>query len=138
MGKNEKTDPVEAYIGQFSEPIQVLLRGLRATIREVASEAEERISYRMPAYFLGGPLVYFAAFARHIGFYPTASGIASFESELSAYKHAKGSVQFPLDKPLPLDLVARIVKFKAKENRSKPAKSASVTARISPGTERRA
>lgn len=112
-------NPIDEYIEQFPAATQTILRKLRAVIREAAPEAEERISYQMPGYFLGGRLVWFAAFTRHIGFYPTASGVEAFEAELAQYKHAKGSIQFPLDKPLPFDLVTRIVKFRIAENASK-------------------
>ncbi len=115
-GMKDESEEIEAYIGQFPEATRSILRRLRATVREAAPGAEERISYRMPAYFLEGPLVYFAAYARHVGFYPTASGIEAFAAELSPYKHAKGSVQFPLDRPLPYELVARITKFKIEDN----------------------
>lgn len=115
---------VDDYIAKTPEPTRAILRKLRDCIREAAPESEEKISYRMPAYFLDGPLVYFAAFSRHVGLYPTASGIEAFESELTAYKHAKGSVQFPLDKPLPFALVARIVKFKILDNRKNAAAKA--------------
>ncbi len=88
---------------------------MRETIRKAAPKAEETISYGMPAYKLKGTLVWFAAHSNHIGFYPGVSGIAAFKKELSPYKSAKGSVQFPVDEPLPLGLVARIVKFRLKE-----------------------
>ncbi|HUX37365.1 MAG TPA: DUF1801 domain-containing protein [Rectinemataceae bacterium] len=112
----DESEEVEAYIGQFPEATRTILQRLRATIREAAPGAEERISYRMPAYFLDGPLVYYGAYARHVGFYPTGSGIEAFAAELSAYKHDKGSIQFPLDKALPYELVARITKFKVQDN----------------------
>jgi uncharacterized protein YdhG (YjbR/CyaY superfamily) len=112
---------VDDYIAETPEPARAILRKLRDCIREAAPESDEKISYRMPAYFLEGPLIYFAAFSRHVSLYPTASGIEAFESELAAYKHAKGSVQFPLDKPLPFALVARIVKFKVLDNRKNAA-----------------
>ncbi|HUX40086.1 MAG TPA: DUF1801 domain-containing protein [Rectinemataceae bacterium] len=115
---------VDDYIAQTPEPARAILRKLRDCIRKAVPEAEEKISYRMPAYFLNGPLVYFAAFSRHIGLYPTANGVEAFEPELAAYKHAKGSVQFPLDKPLPFALVARIVKFKVLDNTKKAATKA--------------
>lgn len=96
--------------------IQEMLEALRKTIRKAAPEAEETIKYRMPTFTLKGNLVHFAAFKNHIGFYPAPTGIASFREELSVYKKAKGSVQFPLDRPLPLDLVTKIVGYRVKEN----------------------
>jgi uncharacterized protein YdhG (YjbR/CyaY superfamily) len=107
---------VEEYIGSFPAGTQNLLKQLRTIIRETAPEAEEVISYKMPAFKLHGMLVYFAGYEKHIGFYPTASGIHAFKDELSHYKSSKGSVQFPLDKPLPLELIRKIVQFRVKEN----------------------
>jgi uncharacterized protein YdhG (YjbR/CyaY superfamily) len=112
---------VDAYIAAFPEEIQVKLRALREAIRAAAPEAEERISYQMPTYTLHGNLVHFAAYAHHIGFYPTPSGIAAFQQELARYKGAKGSVQFPLDAPLPLELISRMVAFRVAENAAKAA-----------------
>lgn len=112
---------VDAYIAAFPEEVQVKLQALREAVRAAAPEAEERISYRMPTFTLHGNLVHFAAFARHIGFYPAPRGIAAFQQELSRYKGAKGSVQFPLDEPLPLELISRIVAFRVAENREKAA-----------------
>ncbi|KAB7728446.1 hypothetical protein F5984_18925 [Rudanella paleaurantiibacter] len=110
---------IDAYIASFPEPTQQLLQTLRATIREAAPEATETISYQMPTFTLHGNLVHFAAYKHHIGFYPAPSGINAFRTELSAYKGAKGSVQFPLNQPLPLDLIARITAFRAAENRQR-------------------
>jgi uncharacterized protein YdhG (YjbR/CyaY superfamily) len=112
---------IDAYISQFPADVQNLLNELRATIQEAAPDAEETISYAMPTFRLKGNLVHFAAYKNHIGFYPAASGIKAFSKELSQYKGAKGSVQFPLDKPLPLDIVSEIVKFRVKENLEKAA-----------------
>ncbi|MCP9753346.1 iron chaperone [Ferruginibacter sp. HRS2-29] len=110
---------VESYITGFPAATQKLLKQLRTTIRKAAPGAEEYIGYQMPAYKFHGPLVYFAGYERHIGFYPGASGIENFKKEIAGYKHAKGSVQFPLDKPLPLDLVKQIVAFRIQENLGK-------------------
>jgi uncharacterized protein YdhG (YjbR/CyaY superfamily) len=111
---------VEEYIKDFPEEIQHLLNQIRSTIINVAPNAEESISYAMPAYKLNGkPLVYFAAFKNHIGFYATPSGHAAFEKELSKYKQGKGSVQFPIDKSMPLKLIAKIVKYRIKLNSQK-------------------
>jgi len=104
------------YITAFPPNVRRRLSAMRATIRRHAPQAEERISYRIPTYHLNGNLVHFAAFAHHVGFYPGPTGIAAFEDALSSYKRAKGSVQFPHDEPLPLDLVAEIVKFRVGEN----------------------
>jgi uncharacterized protein YdhG (YjbR/CyaY superfamily) len=112
---------VEKYIRQVPGDIQILLNRIRATIREAAPEAVEGIAYQMPAYKLNGkPLVYFAGFKNHIGFYATPTGHAEFACELSAYKQGKGSVQFPYNQPLPVELIAKIVKFRVKENKSRP------------------
>jgi uncharacterized protein YdhG (YjbR/CyaY superfamily) len=111
-----KPKDVDEYISMFPDNIQELLKEMRAAIKEAAPEAEEVISYQMPAYKFHGMLIYFAAFKNHIGLYPRVSGIETFKDELSVYKGAKGSVQFPLNKPLPLDLIARIVKFRVTEN----------------------
>lgn len=110
---------VGEYIESFSPEMRERLNAMRKTIREAAPQAEEKIAYRMPAYSLNGPLVYFAAFKNHIGFYPTASGIENFKDELKEYKSGRGSVQFPLNEPLPLELVKRIVEFKVRENTGK-------------------
>jgi uncharacterized protein YdhG (YjbR/CyaY superfamily) len=103
---------IDEYIAGFPENVQELLEKLRVTIREAAPDAEEAIKYRMPTFTLNGNLVHFAAFKKHIGFYPAPRGIEEFKDELSAYKGAKGSVQFPLEEPIPFDLISRIVKFR--------------------------
>lgn len=111
---------VDNYIKTFPEKVQILLKQIRSTIKENAPEAEESIAYKMPAYKTNGkPLVYFAGFKNHIGFYATPTGHAQFEKKLSKYKQGKGSVQFPLDKPIPLTLIAQIVKFRVKETNLK-------------------
>jgi uncharacterized protein YdhG (YjbR/CyaY superfamily) len=107
---------VTEYISSFPQPAKTMLKQLRDVIKAAAPQAEEKISYNMPAYMLHGRLIYFAGYKNHIGFYPMASGIETFKKEISKYKWAKGSVQFPLDQPLPLDLVNRIVKFRVKQN----------------------
>jgi uncharacterized protein YdhG (YjbR/CyaY superfamily) len=113
---HDKASDIDEYISAFPADTQKLLEQLRATIRKAAPRAEETISYGMPAFKLHGVLVYFAAYARHIGFYPTGTGIAAFTKELSAYKSSKGAVQFPLDKPLPLALIRKMVQFKVRED----------------------
>ncbi|HVA28282.1 MAG TPA: DUF1801 domain-containing protein [Candidatus Baltobacteraceae bacterium] len=109
----------EDYAGRFPSETQRLLRRVRATIRKAAPEATEAISYRMPAFKLDRILVWYAACAHHIGFYPGASGIAAFKKELSPYRFAKGTVQFPFGEPLPLALISRMVKFRVAEQRAK-------------------
>jgi uncharacterized protein YdhG (YjbR/CyaY superfamily) len=116
-----KTDPTEyqdidSYIASFPPEIQAILEKVRQTIRAAAPDAKETISYQMPTFTLHGNLVHFAAFKNHIGFYPTPSGIKAFAAELSVYKGGKGSVKFPLDQPIPYDLIRKIVKFRVKEN----------------------
>ena len=100
------------YKTSYPEETQILLERIRAAVKKAAPQAEEVISYGMPAFKLNGMLVWFAAHTKHIGFYPGDSGIETFKKELSIFKNAKGSVQFPFDKPLPLDLVTRIVEFR--------------------------
>jgi uncharacterized protein YdhG (YjbR/CyaY superfamily) len=111
-----KNNDIDKYISGFPETTQKLLNQLRETIIKAAPEAEEVISYQMPAYKYYGILVYFAAYKNHIGFYPTGSGIANFKNELSIYKGSKGTVQFPLDQHLPIELITKIVEFRVKEN----------------------
>ncbi len=111
---------VDEYIASFSGDVQKRLIQMREIIKTTAPDAVESISYGMPAYKLNKkPLVYFAAFKNHIGFYATPSGHSEFSAELSKYKQGKGSVQFPLSKPMPLDLIRRITLFKANENKKK-------------------
>jgi len=110
------TSTVNEYIKSFPIEVQIILEKIRRTIREAAPQAEETISYHMPAYKLHGKyLVFFAAFKNHIGFYPVPSGIEAFKNELSSYKQGKGSVQFSFDEPIPYDLVKKIVIFRMKE-----------------------
>jgi uncharacterized protein YdhG (YjbR/CyaY superfamily) len=111
-----KTNDIDRYIAAYPREMQVLLQQMRETILKAAPKAEETISYRMPYYKFQGRLLYFAGHKHHIGFYPTGSGITAFKKELSAYKGAKGSVQFPLDQPLPVSLIRKIVKFRVQEN----------------------
>jgi len=107
---------VDDYIADFPAEVRDILQQIRAIIREIVPDAEEVISYQMPTYRLQGNLVHFAAFKNHIGFYPTPSGVEAFQDELTFYQHAKGSIQFPLDRPMPYDLIRRIVMFRAKES----------------------
>jgi uncharacterized protein YdhG (YjbR/CyaY superfamily) len=110
---------IDEYILTFPKEVRDILSKLRKAIKAAAPGSEERISYRMPAVSLNGMLVYFAAFKNHIGFFPTSSGIRAFKKELSAYKGGKGSVQFPMDRPLPLGLIRKIVKYRVGENAKK-------------------
>ena len=114
---------IDDYIESFPEDIRERLAAMRTAIRRVAPGAQEKISYQMPTFYLNGNLVHFAAYAKHIGFYPTPSGIAKFKKELSKYKNAKGSVQFPLEEPLPIGLIQRIVKYRVEENLDNNRKS---------------
>jgi uncharacterized protein YdhG (YjbR/CyaY superfamily) len=111
---------IDEYIKTFPNDVQSILEKMRQTIKKAAPEAVEAISYQMPTFKLNGKnLVHFAAFKNHIGFYPIPSGIEAFKKELSSYKQGKGSVQFPIDKPIPYDLVEKIVKYRVKENLEK-------------------
>jgi uncharacterized protein YdhG (YjbR/CyaY superfamily) len=116
---------IDEYIATFPEEIQNILEEIRATIRAAAPDAEEKISYQMPTFALKGNLVHFAAFKSHIGFYPTPSGTEAFKEEIARYQGAKGSIRFPLDEPMPLDLIARIVKMRAAENLKKAERKSS-------------
>lgn len=107
---------IDEYISNFPPEVQEILKRLRKVIKESAPDAEEKISYQMPAFALHGNLVYFAAYKNHIGFYPTSSGIDAFKHELLEYKTSKGTVQFPIKKPLPYELISKIVKFRVAEN----------------------
>lgn len=119
MQKAVKVKSVDEYIATFPKKTQVLLKQILATIKKAAPTAEEVISYNMPGYKLHGALVYFAGYENHIGFYSTPTGNSEFAKELSAYKTGKGSVQFPLDKPLPITLITKIVKYRVKQNQLK-------------------
>lgn len=109
-------ESIDDYISKCPLSVQEKLHTLRKVIKESAPDAMEKISYQMPTFAQHGNLVHFAAFKNHIGFYPTSSGITSFLHELSDYKTSKGAIQFPLDKPLPYELITRIVKFRVAEN----------------------
>ena len=107
---------IDEYISMFPEDVQNILEKLRQAIKESAPGAEEAIRYRMPTFKLSGNLVHFAAFSDHIGFFPTSSGKEAFKKQVAQYKGGRGTIQFPLDKPIPFDLVRRIVKYRVKEN----------------------
>ena len=113
---------IDDYIASFPKNVQHTLSELRSAIKEAAPDAEETISYGMPAFKHNGVLVYFAAHKNHIGFYPTSSGIRAFKDKLSIYKQSKGTVQFPIDGPIPFDIVKEIVRFRVKENLTKRAR----------------
>jgi uncharacterized protein YdhG (YjbR/CyaY superfamily) len=115
-GERNSPATMDEYIRGFPKDVQAILAKIRETIRVAAPDAQETISYQMPTFVLHGNLVHFAAYRNHIGLYPLPSGIEHFEQELSVYKKGKGSIQFPLDKPIPYDLIARIVQFRVKEN----------------------
>ena len=120
--KTQKSRTINEYIATFPKEVQLILESLHKQIRKYAPQAEERISYNMPAFFQNGVLVYFAAYKSHIGFYPTANGIKKFEYKLRDYKYSKGTIQFPIDQPLPEKLIADIVKFRVNENNNKKRK----------------
>jgi len=112
---------IDEYIAGFPNDVQEILEKIRMTIKKAAPDAEETIKYQMPTFTLKGNLVHFAAFKKHIGFYPVPTGIEEFKNELSVYEGGKGSVRFPLDKPIPFDLISKFVKFRVKENLARAA-----------------
>jgi uncharacterized protein YdhG (YjbR/CyaY superfamily) len=112
-------ETIDEYIAAFPRDVRDILQELRQTIRDAAPDAKETISYQIPAFQLNGNLVYFAAFKNHIGFFPTSSAISKFKKELSQYDTSKGTVRFPINEPIPLDLIRKIVKFRVKENLDK-------------------
>ena len=114
-----KFKDADSYIAMFPGSTQKKLQQLRSIIKKAAPKAEEVISYNMPAYKLNGILVYFAGYANHVGFYPTASGMEAFKQEFSGYKNSKGAVQFPIDRPLPLALITKVVKFRISQTQEK-------------------
>jgi len=116
VGEKVVFTSIDEYIATFPEEVQKKLQEVRAAIKAASPDAEEKISYKMPAFAQKGILVYFAAWKNHIGFYPISSGTQAFNQELSAYESSKGAVKFPLDQPMPLDLISRIVKFRLAEN----------------------
>ena len=121
-----KTTPaqtIDEYISGYPKDVQKLLQAVRTTIKKAAPKAEEAIKYGIPTFVLNGNLVHFGGFKNHIGFYPAPQGIEEFKKELSVYEGAKGSIKFPLDKPMPLALISKIVKFRAKRNLEKAKKS---------------
>lgn len=117
-------ETIDEYIATYPDEVKILLEQVRQTIKKAAPEAEETISYQMPAFKYHGALVYFAGYKNHIGFYPSSSGIKVFQEEISVYKNSKGAVQFLLNQTIPVDLITKIVKFRVSENITK-AKSKS-------------
>jgi uncharacterized protein YdhG (YjbR/CyaY superfamily) len=113
---------IDEYIAIFPKNVQKILQELRQAVRDSAPKAEEAISYQMPTFKLNGNLVYFAAFKNHIGFYPTSSAIKAFKEEVSDYEVSKGTVRFPLNKPIPFDLIKKMVRYRVKENLDKKKK----------------
>ena len=125
MNKETEAKTIDEYIARYPADVALILEKTRAIIHTVAPEAQEDISYRIPVFRLHGPLVYFAAYRNHIGFYPTSSGIDHFKEELSQYKTSRGAVQFPLNKEIPYDLIGRITAFRVAENIEKRDRKAS-------------
>ncbi|URC12440.1 iron chaperone [Flavobacterium sp. B183] len=117
--ETKKPENIDEYIGAFPNDVQEILERIRMTVQNAAPDAKEKISYSMPAFEQNGIVVYFAAFKNHIGLYALPSGHDAFKEELSKYKSGKGSVQFPLNQPMPYDLITEIVKFRVKENLEK-------------------
>jgi uncharacterized protein YdhG (YjbR/CyaY superfamily) len=124
--ENGKDGPasIDEYINSCPQEVRSLLLEIRSAIKAEAPDATEKISYQMPTFFLKGNLVHFAAFKNHIGFYPTPSGITAFDGELARYRSGKGSVQFPLGEPLPIELIRKIVRFRIQENLEAAARKA--------------
>jgi uncharacterized protein YdhG (YjbR/CyaY superfamily) len=120
MQANQKpAETMDEYIAGFPKNIQTILKKIRATIRKAAPNAEEAIKYQIPTFVQNGNLVHFAAYEHHIGFYPTSKAIVKFKKELSPYEQSKGTIRFPLDKPIPLDLIGRIAKSRVQDNLTK-------------------
>ena len=117
---------IDEYIEGFPAEVQEKLQKIREVVQKAAPEATEKLSYQMPTFYLYGNLVHFAAYKNHIGFYPTPSGITTFDEQLAPYKRAKGSVNFPMDKPLPYDLIDKIVRFRVGENKQKAEEKGSM------------
>ena len=123
LSSKQKFQTIDEYIKTFPKDTQKILESVQQAIKNAAPEAEETINYQIPTFKLNGNLVHFAAFKNHIGFYPTPSGQKAFQKELAVYKSGKGSVQFPLDKPIPLSLIKKIVQYRVKENFAKTKKN---------------
>ena len=121
MKKGTTPETIDQYIATFPRDVQAIMQKIRATIQKAAPDAQEKISYQIPTFTLHGNLVHFAAWKTHIGFYPASSGVREFKKELAGYAQAKGTIQFPLDEPIPYGLIAKITKFRVKENSERGA-----------------
>jgi uncharacterized protein YdhG (YjbR/CyaY superfamily) len=119
MEKKASPSTIDEYIAQFPDDVQEIMQKIREVIKEAAHHAVEKISYQMPGFYQNGMLVWFGGHQRHIGFYPTGEGIEAFKDELSEYKTSKGAVQFPLDKPIPYDLIRKMVIHRVEKNQIK-------------------
>jgi uncharacterized protein YdhG (YjbR/CyaY superfamily) len=117
--KGKKITSIDEYISHYPPDVQATMNKIRAVIRETAPHAEERISYGMPGFYQDGMLVWFGGHKNHIGFYPTGEGVEAFKNELAGYKMSKGAVQFPLDQPIPYDLIRKIVRYRVEQNLKK-------------------
>ncbi|HPH97536.1 MAG TPA: DUF1801 domain-containing protein [Anaerolineaceae bacterium] len=117
----ENPQAIDDYIARYPEEIRAILQKIRAIIREIAPDASEAMKYRLPTFVLNGNLVHFGAFKHHIGFYPAPAGIEAFVGKLAPYQQSKGAIQFPLNQPIPYDLIAEIVAFRTTQNREKAA-----------------
>lgn len=122
MKTGQSPQDIDEYIANFPKDTQAILQKIRQIIKTAAPDAQETINYQMPTFTLNGNLVHFAAFEKHIGFYPTPTGIEKFKKEIDKYKNAKGSVQFPLDQPIPYELIRKITEFRVQEQQAKGKK----------------
>jgi len=123
LKQKNKFETIDEYIKTFPKDVRNILEKVRQAIKESAPGAEEAISYQMPTFKLNGNLVHFAGYKNHIGFYPTPSGTEAFKKEIAVYRAGKGSIQFPIDKPIPISLIKKIVKFRVKESAEAAIKS---------------
>lgn len=119
---NDSAETIDEYIGEFPKEVQKILEQIRESVRKAAPQSVEAIKYGIPTFVSGGNLVHFGAFKNHIGFYPAPTGIKKFEKELSVFKQGKGSVQFPINEPMPLELIKKIVEFRISQNAGKASK----------------
>lgn len=126
----EQPESIDEYIAGFPQDVQDILQKVRSTIKSAAPDAEEAIKYGIPTFVLNGNLVHFGGFKKHVGFYPTPSVIEEFREELSVYQSAKGSIQFPLDKPMPYSLIEKLVEFRVMESREKAAVKQKKTTKV--------
>jgi uncharacterized protein YdhG (YjbR/CyaY superfamily) len=119
MERSQKISSIDEYIAAFPDNVQAILKQMRAVIHAAAPDAKEKISYGIPTFYTSENLVHFAGYTHHVGFYPASSGIEHFRNELAGYELSRGTVRFPLDKPIPYDLVTRITEFRVKESRER-------------------